>query len=164
MSVVPSSLYFRKLRMLYCSELQLISFFPELPVRGQALRMTLPILIASSRERRDCLETLAAFHGISSAGDDCQSMRKLIDASRSSLAGEALRYPGDDLVLDVCESIHRLLILNYGVARSLAAKARFSLDVEQLDQVLDELIERFPHACDAPFSGQIVRREDLIFH
>jgi len=152
--------YFRKLRMVYCSELQLISFFSEVP-GGREL---VPRLVDLSRGRRDLVEVLAAQHGISSAGDDCQSMRRLIAMSRGSLEGSQNSYAQNELVIDVCESIHRLLLLNYGLARSLATKCDLRHDVEQLDSVLDNLIEEFPAVCEYPVASEIVDRAGLQSH
>ena len=110
-------LYFRKLRMLYCSELQLISFYCEAAARTGDHGVE--ALTDQSRDRRNLLEVLASL-------SFCE-----------------------DVPEEICESVHRLQILNYSVARSLAAKARLSNDVKRLDEVLDTLLESFPLACEA---------------
>jgi hypothetical protein len=138
-------LYFRKLRMLYCSELQLISFYCEAAARTGSHGVE--ALTDQSRDRRNLLEMLASEHGICVAGDDCQSMRRLIASSRKILA-ESHSLCGD-VPEEICESVHRLQILNYSVARSLAAKARLGRDVKRLDEALDTLLESFPLACEA---------------
>jgi hypothetical protein len=137
-------LYFRKLRMLYCSELQLISFYSE--AAALSGDHGVETLTDQSRDRRNVLEMLASEHGICVAGDDCQSMRRLIATSRTILA-ENHPFCGD-VAEEICESVHRLQILNYSVARSLAAKAHLSDDVKRLDDVLDTLMESFPMACE----------------
>jgi ferritin-like metal-binding protein YciE len=155
------SLFFRKLRMLYCSELQLISFLPELAARAseKSLRAELLQELELSRQRRDTLEILAATHRISSAGDDCDSMRRLIDESRDALRAEAWHYPGDDDLRSVSGALHRLQILNYGVARSLANRVRLADDVDKLDGLLDLLLDRYPETCDAPVPAGLLARD-----
>jgi ferritin-like metal-binding protein YciE len=155
------SLFFRKLRMLYCSELQLISFLPELTARAseRSLRAGLQQELELSRQRRDTLEIMAAMHRISSAGDDCDSMRRLIDESREALRAAAWHFPGDDDLRSISGGLHRLQILNYGVARSLANRVRLTDDVEKLDGLLDLLLDRYPETCDAPVPAGLLARD-----
>jgi len=155
-----SSLFFRKLRMLYCSELQLISFLPELTARASErdLRARLQQELELSRQRRDTLEVMAATHQISSAGDDCDSMRRLINESREALREAAWHFPGDDDLRAISGALHRLQILNYGVARSLANRMRLADDVDQLDGLLDLLLDRYPETCDAPVPAGLLAR------
>ena len=150
-------LYFRKLRMLYCSELQLISFYSE--VAAHAADHSVEAMTDECRERRNLLETLALNHGISVAGDDCQSMRRLISASRLTLKDD---FSSGDVAQDICESVHRLQILNYSVARSLAAKAGFKEDTAALDAMLDRLVDRFPAACETIVPLGMVEGPDLV--
>ena len=145
MSNDVADLYFRKLRMLYCSELQLISFYSE--VAAHAADDDVEAMTDDCRERRNLLEMLAVDHGISIAGDDCQSMRRLIAASRLSFANDHASC--GDLAMEICEAVHRLQILNYSVARSLGRKAGFKEDVASLDGLLDRLVDRFPMACES---------------
>ncbi len=144
MSADVKDSYFRKLRMLYCSELQLISFYLE--AAGRSGEHGAEALTDESRQRRNLLEILAVEHGICIAGDDCQSMRRLIAGCRTILA-EKHHFCGD-LSEEICESVHRLQVLNYSVARSLAAKARLSEDVARLDKAIDSLLECFPLASE----------------
>jgi hypothetical protein len=157
MSNDPKGLYFRKLRMLYCSELQLISFYSEAAARSGDHGVE--TLTDQSRERRNVLELLASDHGICVAGDDCQSMRRLIATSRTLLAEN--HTFSSDLTEEICESVHRLQILNYSVARSLAAKARLNNDVRRLDEVLDTLMESFPMACEAVIPVEMTGRLEV---
>jgi hypothetical protein len=157
MSNEVPGLYFRKLRMLYCSELQLISFYCE--VAAHAADHSVEAMTDECRERRNLLENLALNHGISVAGDDCQSMRRLISASRLSLKDD---FSSGDLAQEICESVHRLQILNYSVARSLAAKARFKEDTAALDAMLDRLVERFPAACESVVPLGMVQGTELV--
>jgi ferritin-like metal-binding protein YciE len=159
------NLFYRKLRMLYCSELQLISFLPELGARAseRSLRTGLQQELELSRQRRDTLEIMAATHRISSAGDDCDSMRRLIDESRESLRSTAWHFPGDDDLRSICGALHRLQILNYGVARSLANRVRLAEDVEKLDGLLDLLLDRYPETCDAPVRTGLLARDQPAF-
>jgi hypothetical protein len=148
--------YFRKLRMLYCSELQLISFYSEAAARSGSHGVE--ALTDHSRERRNLLEILAGEHGICVAGDDCQSMRRLIKASREKLTQNQASC--GDLAEDICESVHRLQILNYSVARSLAAKLGMKDDVARLDGAINGLMECFPMATESVIpsgmTGQLV--------
>jgi hypothetical protein len=137
--------YFRKLRMLHCSELQLISFYSEAAARSGDHGVE--ALTDYSRDRRNLLENLAETHGISISGDDCQSMRRLIAASRSKMTQNCDSC--SDLAEDICESVHRLQILNYSVARSLAAKLGAKDDLVHLDQALNGLLECFPMATES---------------
>lgn len=150
------NLYFRKLRMLYCSELQLISFLPELAARAdaKALRAGLQQELGLCRGRRDALEILAAIHGIAAAGDDCEPMRRLITGCRAALNETAWHFPGDDDLRSIGGAVHRLQLLNYGVARSLAHRAKLPEDAEQLDPLLDALLDRYPETCDPPAHRQ----------
>ena len=159
------SLFFRKLRMLYCSELQLISFLPELTARtsDKTLRAGLQHELELSRQRRDTLEIMAATHRISSAGDDCDSMRRLIDESREALRAASWHFPGDEDLHSVSSALHRLQILNYGVARSLANRVRLTDDVEKLDGLLDLLLDRYPETCDAPVPAGLLARDHAAF-
>jgi ferritin-like metal-binding protein YciE len=151
-------LYFRKLRMLYCSELQLISFYSE--VAAHAADGGVEALTDDCRERRNLLENIASQHGISIAGDDCQSMRRLIAASRVDLAAD--HETCGDLANGVCESVHRLQILNYSVARSLAAKAGLKEDTKILDHLLDTMLGRFPQASESVVPLGMVREAELV--
>ena len=155
-----SSLFFRKLRMLYCSELQLISFLPELGARAsdKGLRVQLQQEVELSRQRRDTLEIMAATHAISSAGDDCDSMRRLINESREVLRASAWHFPGDDDLRSISGALHRLQILNYGVARSLANRMRLAEDVAKFDGLVDLLLDRYPETCDAPVPAGLLAR------
>lgn len=155
-----STLFFRKLRMLYCSELQLISFLPELGSRAsdKGLRTQLQQEVELSRQRRDMLEIMAATHKISSAGDDCDSMRRLINESREVLRASAWHFPGDDDLRSISGALHRLQILNYGVARSLANRMRLAEDVTNLDSLVDLLLDRYPETCDAPVPAGLLAR------
>lgn len=151
-------LYFRKLRMLHCSELQLISFYSEAAARSGDHGVE--ALTDQSRERRNLLETLASEHGTCVAGDDCQSMRRLIAASRTILAENHTFC--SDVPDEICESVHRLQILNYSVARSLAAKAHLTEDVKRLDEVLDTLMDSFPMACEAVVPVTMAAKFELV--
>ncbi|RYD46859.1 MAG: DUF892 family protein [Verrucomicrobiaceae bacterium] len=155
-----SGLFFRKLRTLYCSELQLISFLPELASRAgdRGLRATLNQEQELSRHRRDTLEVMAATHRISSAGDDCESMRRLINEGRTVLRAAAWHFPGDDDLHSISGALHRVQILNYGVARSLANRMRLSEDVAKLDSLVDQLLDRYPETCDAPVPAGLLAR------
>ncbi|MCW1923076.1 DUF892 family protein [Luteolibacter arcticus] len=159
------SLFFRKLRMLYCSELQLISFLPELAAHAseRGLRTGLQQELELSRQRRDTLEIMAATHRISSAGDDCDSMRRLISQSREALRATAWHFPGDDDLHSISAALHRLQILNYGVARSLANRVRLAGDVEKLDGLLDLLLDRYPETCDALVPAGLLARDQPAF-
>ena len=110
------------------------------------------------------LESLAAVHKIAAAGDDCDSMRRLIDECRDSLKAPAWHFPGDDDLRSISGSLHRLQILNYGVARSLANRVRLTDDSEQLDRVLDALLDRYPETCESPVrAGLLKQRQPAIF-
>jgi hypothetical protein len=106
------------------------------------------------------LEMLASEHGTCAAGDDCQSMRRLIATSRTILAENHTFC--SDLTDEICESVHRLQILNYSVARSLAAKAHLNDDVKRLDEVLGTLMDSFPMACEAVVPVAMASRFELV--
>ncbi|MCW1883565.1 ferritin-like domain-containing protein [Luteolibacter flavescens] len=160
MSAALSTLYFGKLRMLYCSELQLISFLPELAAnaRKKTLRAAFQQELQLSRHRRDVLEFIAASHGICSAGDDCSSMRRLIAESRKALREASWNFPGDEDLRSISGGLHRHQILNYGVGRSLANRVRMSDDVEKLDGLLDILLDGHPETCAMPVSASMLVR------
>lgn len=144
--------YFRKLRMLYCSELQLISLFPELAgqvtdfKRGSAIQG----LLRLTRERRDVIEMIASDHGISSAGDDCDAMRRLISEGRQQLWQCSRGVSREAIVAQLCLSVHRLLVVNYSMARNLAARLGETSDAGRLEELIDLIVQRFPEACDHP--------------
>ncbi len=138
--------YFQRLRRLYSCELQLMSFLPELQSRTASRHLAgeMEDHIAFCRERRDALELLALFHGLSSAGDPCAGMASLIRTEWKALGDESGSHLQNDYVSDIAEALHRKLIMDYSLARSLAAKLRFPADAEVLDGVVDRLIGLFP--------------------
>jgi ferritin-like metal-binding protein YciE len=144
--------YYRKLRMIYCSELQLISLFPELADQVADFKLTSAIhgLLRLTRERRDEIEMLASGHGISSAGDDCESMRRLIAEGRQQLRQCSRGQSRDGIVEQVCLSVHRLLLMNYSMTRNLAARLGLASDASRLEELIDLIVQRFPDACDHP--------------
>jgi ferritin-like metal-binding protein YciE len=144
--------YFRKLRMVYCSELQMISLFPELADQIDDFKRTSALhgLLRLARERRDVVEMIAADHEISSAGDDCESMRRLISEGRQLLWHCSRGLSRDAIVAQVCLSVHRLLVMNYSMTRNLAARLGLSSDADRLEALIDLIVERFPEACDHP--------------
>ena len=56
----------------------------------------------------------------------------------------------NDYVSDIAEALHRKLIIDYSLARSLAAKLRFAEDTEVLDGIVDRLIGLFPEVWRHP--------------
>lgn len=144
--------YFRKLRMIYCSELQLISLFPELAGQIDDFKRTSALhgLLRLARERRDVIEMIAADHGISSAGDDCESMRRLISEGRQLLWHCSRGQSREAIVGQVCVSVHRLLVVNYSMTRNLAARLGLNSDARRIEEMIDLIVERFPEACDHP--------------
>lgn len=138
--------YFRNFRRLYSCELQLMSFLPELKssTGSKHLREEIEDLVGFCRERRNTLELLALSHGFSAAGDECSEMATLINTEWKALQkGYAVDFQ-NDFVSDLCEALHRKLIQDYCIARSLAAKVGFADDVEGFDAVIDRLIGAFP--------------------
>lgn len=145
--------YFRKLRRIYCGELQLISLLPDLSARLADFKPGVPGngLLRLCRERRNVLETIAAEHAISAAGDDCDAMRHLIAETRRELHHSSSRGRSrDEVVAEACVSVHRLLVIHYSLARNLAARLGIRGDAERLEALIDLIVERFPQTCDYP--------------
>jgi len=138
--------YFRRLSLLYSGELQLISFFPELQECAS--------MVGPARRRRDILELLAATHVIASAGNECRSVRKLIEGSRVKLAASS-GASRQRAVCEICASIHRLLVLKYEVARSFASRLGLSSDVTRIDEILSLLKQSPPPAATHTAARQI---------
>ncbi len=143
--------YFRMLRMIYCSELQLISFLPELweQTAGFELASSVEVQLHLCRDRRNALERIAAEHGSSVAGDDCHTMRQLVSKGRRQLRHHGRGPTRDETAVDICLSVHRLLVLNYKIARHLAAGLGLSADTARLGQLADRIVEHLPRACDS---------------
>ena len=144
--------YYRKLRMIYCSELQLVSLFPELASQIDDFKRTSALhgFLRLTRERRDVIEMIATEHGISSAGDDCDSMRRLISEGRQLLWHCSRGQSRDSIVAQVCLSVHRLLVMNYSMTRNLAVRLGLGSDADRFEELIDLIVERFPEACDHP--------------
>lgn len=158
--------YFRKLRKIYCSELQLISLFPDLAAEVVDFKLTSAVngLLRLTRERRDVIEMIAADHGISSAGDDCESMRRLISEGRQQLWQCSRGQSRDGIVIQVCLSVHRLLVVNYSMIRNLAARLGLSSDADRIEELIDLMVQRFPEACDQPAPKFESRIPALVHH
>ena len=144
--------YFRKLRMIYCSELQLISLLPELSEQITDFKFSSSIngLLRLCRERRGALEMIASDHAISPAGDDCDTMRRLVTEGRHELRHCSRGQSRDVVIADVCVSVHRLLVVNYGMARNLAVRLGLAGDADRLEELIDLIVERFPQTCEYP--------------
>ncbi len=95
-------------------------FLPELADRAgrPSLKSAFILAVTQSRPRRDELELLAYEHQVSAAGDDCQSMRRLIRKFREALSRNAWHFPGDEVLGDLAAALHRLQLLSHSVART----------------------------------------------
>ena len=82
------SFYFRRLRMIYCREQQLVEFLPDLiaEVAGLPLKEAMSGYLAAARCRRYMIKDLAWDHGISPLGEECLAMKKLIAVGSARLA------------------------------------------------------------------------------
>jgi ferritin-like metal-binding protein YciE len=158
--------YFRKLRMIYCSELQMISLLPDLSAQITDFKLGSSIdgLLRLCRERRNALEMIAMDHAISVAGDDCETMRKLVGEARQELRHCSRGLSRDEVVADVCVSVHRLLVIHYSLARNLAARLGLEGDADRLEELIDLIVERFPQTCEYPGPRTAFARPAMAIH
>ena len=72
------SFYFRRLRMIYCREQQLVEFLPDLiaEVAGLPMKEAMSGYLAAARCRRYMIKDLAWDHGISPLGEECRDLRR----------------------------------------------------------------------------------------
>ncbi|QJE98165.1 hypothetical protein HHL09_21040 [Luteolibacter luteus] len=127
-----------------------MSFLPELQSRTASRLLATQIgeLIDFCRTRRNTLELLALEHPVSAAGDQCSEMARLIQSQRQLLSGEVASHLQNDFVSDICEAVHCKLIQDYSLARSFASKLKFQEDAKKFDEVIDQLMTRFPRLWD----------------
>lgn len=147
--------YFRKLRMVYCSELQLISFLPDLEPLTSAGKFnpTASDLLNLCRQRRNTLEVIAANQDFSIAGDDCQTMRRTISAGRQNLRNCTRGQSREAEALSIVTAVHQLLVVNYSIARSLAVRLQLRRDAKRIEELVDKIVLHVP--CEI-FSAEVV--------
>jgi len=154
-----SNHYYRQLRDLYSVELQIISLIPELGSQSGSGRFS--SLVDEARTRRDVLEMIAADHDISSAGDDCTTMRTLGRQARASLAecddDQACR---EQVAAAACERIRRHTHSGYKVISLLAEQLDLPVDAARLRKVLNQSfsVVEFP----APARSNRSSRQQLL--
>lgn len=148
--------YFRQLRRVYCGELMLLSFIPELLARAGE-RETVAFLrtaIEHSRQRRDCIDRCAADHGISASGDDCEQLRCMIDRERSLLTNA--HPPLDEPLIEAMRSVLSFVRGNLRLAWKSAGDLGLEADATRL-VTQHEALTSF-------LSSLRTRRDALTFH
>lgn len=127
-----------------------MSFLPELQSKtgSRLLATQIEELIDFCRMRRNALELLASGHPVSAAGDQCCEMARLIQSQRHLLGDEVATHLQNDFVSDICEAVHCKLIQDYSLARSFASKLKFRDDAGKFDEIVDQLMTRFPRLWD----------------
>lgn len=150
-SVKPNfkSPYFRQLRRVYCGELMLLSFFPELLAQagGRETAACLRTAIEHSRQRRDCIDRCAADHGISAGGDDCEQLRCMIDRERKLLT--IAKPPLDDRLIEAMSSVLSFVRGNIRLAWKSAEDLGLETDATRL-VTQHEALTSFLSALRAP--------------
>lgn len=140
------SFYFRRLRMIFCREQQLVEFLPALisEAMSNPLKEAISGYLAAARCRRYMVKDLAWDHGITPLGEECQAMRKLIAVGSARLAA-GKRGKGHDLAVgDFCRQLHRVILVDYQLIRYLAVEQRLDADLGCFDDVIESLGDAFP--------------------
>lgn len=157
------SFYYGRLRLIHCREQLLIRLLPELVAEatGRPLREIIAGYLAAALSRRYMIKDLAWDHGISALGDECLAMRKLIAVGSARLAGENRGERHDPAVETFCHQLHRVIRVDYRLARKLAAEEGLHADVGCFDEVLDGMAEAFPEP-PCPYETSAGRPRSLI--
>lgn len=138
--------YFKRLRMIYCREQQLIEFLPDLvseAVRLQ-LREAIAGYLAAARCRRYMINDLAWDHGISPLGDECLAMRKVIAIGSARLASGNRGERHDLAVEALCRQLHRVVLVDYNLTRDHALHQSLHVDIGCFNEVIEAMLEAFP--------------------
>ena len=144
--------YFRKLRTIYSSELQMIGFLADLAEQTADFKFgsSMHGVLRLCGERLEALEKIAADHEFSPEGDDGEAMERLVNEGRHELRHCARGRSRDVVIADICISLHRFLLPNYRLAHSLADRLELTDDANRLEELMDLVEERFPQTCDHP--------------
>lgn len=151
--------YFKRLRMIYCREQQLIGFLPDLVSEAMQPRLKEAIAssLAAARCRRYIINNVAWDHGISPLGEECLAMRKLIAVGSARLAAENRGRRHDRAVDAFCLQLHRVVTVEYHLARSLAVERSLHGDVGCLNEVIEALTDTWGPSKNQPkVSRQLV--------
>ena len=142
--------YFRKLRMIYCSELQMIGFLADLAEQTADFKFgsSMQGVLRLCGERIEALEKIAVDREFWPEGDDGEVMERLVTEGRHELRHCARGRSRDVVIADICISLHRFLVVNYRLARNLANRLEWADDASRLEELMDLLEERFPQTCD----------------
>lgn len=140
------SFYFRRLRMIYCREQQLVEFLPDLisEVAGLPMKEAMSGYLAAARCRRYMIKDLAWDHGISPLGEECLAMKKLIAVGSARLATGKRGLHHDPAVDALCHQIHRVITVDYRLSRYLAMEHFLDADIGCFDEVIGSLTAAFP--------------------
>ncbi len=135
--------YFKRLRMIYCREQQLIGFLPDLV--SEAMQLSLKEAIAGSlaaaRCRRYMINDLAWDHGIPPLGEECLAMRKLIAVGSARLAAERRGERHDQAVEAFCLQLHRVVMVEYELARALTVEKSLHADVGCFNEMIEAMTD-----------------------
>ncbi|RYD65987.1 MAG: DUF892 family protein [Verrucomicrobiaceae bacterium] len=144
--------YFRKLRTIYSSELQMVGFLADLAEQTADFKFgsSMHGVLRLCSERLEALEKIAVDHEFSPEGDDGEAMERLVTEGRHELRHCARGRSRDVVIADICISLHRFLLPNYRLARNLAERLELSEDASRLEELMDLLEERFPQVSDHP--------------
>jgi hypothetical protein len=140
------SFYFRRLRMIYCREQQLVEFLPDLISEADSLPLkeAMSGYLAAARCRRYMIKDLAWDHGISPLGEECQAMKKLIAVGSARLAAGKRGEHHDPAVDAFCHQRHRVIMVDYRLTRYLAMEHYLDADIGCFDEVIGSLTATFP--------------------
>lgn len=140
------SFYFRRLRMIYCREQQLVEFLPALisEADGPLLKDAMSGYLAAARCRRYMIKDLAWDHGISPLGEECQALKKLIAVGSVRLAKGKRGELHDPAVDAFCHQVHRVILVDYRLTRYLAMEHFLNADTGCFDEVIGSLTTTFP--------------------
>ncbi len=158
------SFYYGRLRLIHCREQLLIRLLPDLVAEATRprLREIMTGYLAAARYRRYMINDLAWDHGISALGDECLSMRKLIAVGSARLAGENRGERHDPAVETFCHQLHRVIMVDYRLARKLAAEEGLHVDAGCFDEVIEAMAETFPEPPPGQYEPSTARPLSLV--
>jgi ferritin-like metal-binding protein YciE len=156
--------HFKRLRMIYCREQQLIGFLPDLVSEAMqpGLKEALAGSLAAARCRRYMVNDLAWGHGIPPLGEECLAMRKLIAVGSARLAAECRGERHDQAVEAFCLQLHRVVMVEYELARSLAVEKGLHADVGCFTEMIEAMTDAWGRIKKQPkFSRQLALSSTL---
>lgn len=144
--------YLRKLHAISSIEIQMRDFVADLSDQTTDFKFGSSIhgLVRLCRERQQALESMLSENENPVEAEGSENMKRLIADGLHELRHSARGQSRDVVIADICISLHRFLLVNYGLAEDMALQLGWIDHETRLGELVDLIVERFPQRSESP--------------